>query len=109
MLEHDVQCHGGISHYHKKVIIMGALNELAIGERDERDPLRPHEIQAATSARDFLAQFDFGTIVWIGPGDEKVWSYNIPFKWGHKDGCWDIQAQAFMKILQQSRHVFLNP
>ena len=109
MLKHDVDAHGGISRYHKRVIIIGALNELAFGARDQNDPLRPHELLAAANARDFVIQFPFGTIAWIGPGDEKVWSYSIPFKWGHQEGCWNVQAQAFMRILQQSRHVFLNP
>ena len=67
--------------------------------RDEREPLTPKEIMASSAARDYLDKFDFGQIAWIGPGDEKVWSYNIPFKWGHQPGCWNVQAQAFMLSL----------
>ena len=35
-LKHDVKCHGGIANYKKRVIFMGSLNELAIGEREIR-------------------------------------------------------------------------
>ena len=108
-LKADVDIYGGPAHYPKRVILVGALNELPLGPRDEAEPLRPHEIKSACSARDYLAQFEFGKIGWLGPGDEKVWSYNIPFKWGHEEGCWNVQAQAYMRILQQSGHVFLNP
>ena len=46
MLKADVDRYGGPAQYPKRVLIVGALNELPLGARDERDALRPHELQA---------------------------------------------------------------
>ena len=88
---------------------MGCLNDITLGVRDGTDTLRPREIAAAQEVSNYTKQFPFGQIAWVGPGDEKVWSYNIPFKQGYGQGCWDRQATAFMDILKQSGHIFLNP
>ena len=87
----------------------GCLNDVSLGARDEDQPLQPQEEQAAKYCRGYLKQFAFGQITWLGPGDEKVWSYSQPLKTKYFLGGWDRLAQTFMAILHESGHIFVNP
>ena len=81
ILQRDVEQEGqGIKGYSKRVIIMGSLNDIIVGLRNQREVLTPGERAAATHVRDYISQFHFGQVTWVGPGDETAWSYNIPLK-----------------------------
>ena len=55
-----------------------------------------HYVRKAEEIRDYVKLFEFGRIIWLGPGSEKIWGYD-------KNGeIWDPWANAFMDIVAES-------
>ena len=93
---------GDPSKFKDRVVIFSCLNDL--------NDLPPYKegckdtlLSARTAAkemRDYISKFRIGHFVWLGPGSEKVWQYDLrtpPL-------VWQPRADAFMDIIEEAGH-----
>ena len=100
------QCGGDPSLFRDRIVIFGCLNDLNSlpPMKDDAEPLPTAIWKVAADARDYLKQFRFGHILWIGPGSEQAWRYderNPPIRW-------QPRADQFMKIVAEAGHPILT-
>ena len=81
--------------YRNRIIFMAIINELEVTDNPHiHDRLR---IQQAQGVRDCAARFRPGYWIFVYPGSEKTWSYDM-WEAENPNGNWDSKA---LKILQK--------
>ena len=91
----DARYDGEPQKFKDRILIFGCLNDIDIWPQSRDEPRIEKFVRAAEEIRDYLRRFEFGRVIWIGPGSEKIWNYG-----GRQ--IWDPWANAFMNIIEDS-------